>query len=91
LWDQIYLIKLFIISNDWQQFKPYTNILWLDYILDKMITAVRYKKKTTKIHKTNIEEMKILRKELSNYESAFDFVKNCEKITSVVHINSVHV
>ncbi|XP_058790590.1 uncharacterized protein MAL13P1.304 [Phymastichus coffea] len=71
------------VNDDWQQFNPFTNILWLDYILDKMITAVRYKKKTTKIHKNAIEEMKILRKEILYYSSAFDFVTNCKKVQTL--------
>lgn len=45
-----------------------------------MISAVKYKKKTTKIHKTSIDQMKVLRKEILNYTSAFDLVHNCNKI-----------
>ena len=79
-------IKLLMISsNDWQQFCPFTNLLWLDYTLDKMISGVRYKKKTTKIHKSTIEQMKTLRDEIFNYKSAYDFVTNCEKITSMTN------
>ncbi|OXU24815.1 hypothetical protein TSAR_016594 [Trichomalopsis sarcophagae] len=70
------------VNNDWQQFNPYTNVLWLDYTLDKMITAARYKRKTSKIHKSAIEEMKMLRKEVLNYKSAFEFVSKCEIITN---------
>ncbi|WP_248786223.1 hypothetical protein, partial [Escherichia coli] len=31
------------LGNDWKNFEPYTNILWLHYTVDKMITALRYK------------------------------------------------
>ncbi|XP_014209661.2 uncharacterized protein LOC106640222, partial [Copidosoma floridanum] len=76
----IYRMMRDSVNNDWQQFKPHTNVLWLDYTLEKMITAARYKKKTTKIHKTAISHMKKLRKTLLNYQSASDFVSNCEKL-----------
>ncbi|KOX69838.1 Putative serine/threonine-protein kinase haspin like protein [Melipona quadrifasciata] len=38
---EIYRLMRDRVKNNWQTFEPYTNILWLHYTLDKMITAVR--------------------------------------------------
>lgn len=53
-----------------------------------MITAVRYKKKNLKIHKNGITKLKELENEILTYNSAFDFVTNCDKIVNLLRINS---
>ncbi|XP_043471396.1 hybrid signal transduction histidine kinase M isoform X2 [Leptopilina heterotoma] len=80
---EIYRLMRDKLSNDWQTFEPYTNILWLHYTIDKMITSVRYDKKkmTTKIHKNGIEKLKNLKKEILSYGSAYDLVTECDKFT----------
>lgn len=57
--------------------------MWLHYTLDKMITALRYKKKNTKVHKDAISRLQELKNVVLDYDSAFDFVTNCDKITSL--------
>ena len=79
---------MYYFRNNWQTFEPYTNILWLHYTLDKMITAVRYKKRNLKIHKNGITKLKELENEILTYNSAFDFVTRCDKIINLLHINS---
>lgn len=74
--------------NDWQQFEPYTNILWLHYTLDKMITAVRYRKRNLRIHQNSIKKLQELKNEILTYSSAFDFVSNCDKIVNLVYNDS---
>ncbi|XP_043583360.1 uncharacterized protein LOC122568084 isoform X2 [Bombus pyrosoma] len=85
---EIYRLMRDKVKNNWQAFEPYTNILWLHYTLDKMITAVRYKKKNLKIHKNGITKLKELENEILTYNSAFDFVTNCDKIVNLLRINS---
>ncbi|XP_046744145.1 serine-rich adhesin for platelets isoform X2 [Diprion similis] len=80
---EIYRMMQDKIGNDWQKFEPYTNILWLHYVLDKMITALRYKRQSTKVHKEAISRLQELKDIVLDYESAFDFVTNCEKITNL--------
>ncbi|XP_066581247.1 uncharacterized protein PF3D7_1120600 isoform X2 [Prorops nasuta] len=77
---EIYRLMRDKIRNKWQTFEPYTNILWLHYTLDKMITAVRYKKINTKIHKETIQSLKELKSVILNYDSAFDFINRCDRI-----------
>ncbi|CAG4974784.1 unnamed protein product [Parnassius apollo] len=62
------------LCNDWKNFEPYTNILWLDYIVDKMITSLRYKRTNTKIHKHYTAKLKAIKHRILDYGSAAQFV-----------------
>ncbi|KAL0131659.1 hypothetical protein PUN28_002892 [Cardiocondyla obscurior] len=78
---EIYRLMRDKIENNWQKFEPYTNILWLHYILDKMITMIRYKKTNLKVHKKNIIKLKNFKDSILNYSSAYDFINNSDNIT----------
>ncbi|XP_036149201.1 uncharacterized protein LOC105838777 isoform X4 [Monomorium pharaonis] len=77
---EIYRLMRDKLQNNWQKFEPYTNVLWLHYVLDKMIMAVRYKKKNLKIHKQALIRLKELKNTILNYDSAYDFVINSNSI-----------
>ncbi|XP_078050316.1 haspin isoform X2 [Augochlora pura] len=81
---EIYRLMKDKIRNNWSKFEPYTNILWLHYTLDKMITAVRYRKRNLRIHKNGIIKLKELKNVVLSYKSAFDFVSNCHTIESLL-------
>ena len=81
---EIYRLMKDKIKNNWKKFEPYTNILWLHYTLDKMITAVRYRRRNLKIHKHGIAKLEELKNEILKYNSAFDFVTNCENVVSLL-------
>ena len=85
---EIYRLMKDKIENNWKKFEPYTNILWLHYTLDKMITAVRYRRRNWKIHKHGIAKLEELKNEILKYHSAFDFVTNCEKVVSLLHTDA---
>ncbi|KAI4457416.1 interleukin-1 receptor-associated kinase [Holotrichia oblita] len=57
-------------GNNWQHYEPYTNILWLNYIIDKAIKSVRYRNKTSKVHAKYIRHLKELKSEVLCYKSA---------------------
>ncbi|KOB78541.1 putative serine/threonine-protein kinase haspin-like protein [Operophtera brumata] len=71
---QVYRLMRDKLGNDWKSFEPYTNILWLHYTVDKMITALRYKRTTTKIHKHYIDKLKGIKERLLDYKSATEYV-----------------
>lgn len=52
-----------------------------------MINGVRYKKKTTKIHKNAILKLQELKDTLLDYDSAYDFITNCSKTLGLQHKN----
>ncbi|XP_044740651.1 serine/threonine-protein kinase haspin homolog [Chrysoperla carnea] len=61
-------------QNQWEHFEPYTNILWLHYIILKMIDGARYKRKKTPKHSKSIALMKDLSNELLAQQSSEQFV-----------------
>lgn len=71
---QVYRLMREKLRNDWQNFEPYTNILWLHYTVDKMITSLRYKRTNTKIHKHYIDKLKGIKGRILEYGSAAQFV-----------------
>lgn len=63
------------LNNCWERYAPYTNILWLHYIIDKMIDGARYKNKKTKPHRAAIDHLMQLRDDILEYKSAADLVQ----------------
>lgn len=63
-------------SDKWEEFNPKSNILWLHYVLDKMIKEVYYKKgkKKTNIHRSGLSQLRKLQSTLLEYNSAHHWV-----------------
>ncbi|KAG1648211.1 Serine/threonine-protein kinase haspin [Nymphon striatum] len=61
-------------KGNWSEFLPFTNVLWLHYLLKKLVSGVKYKNKRTKMHLHALKELKAWEKEILGYESAYDFV-----------------
>lgn len=64
------------LENHWERFEPYTNLLWLHYLVDKMINGARYKNSKSRKHRNAIDQLMQLRDELLDYKSATNFVQN---------------
>ncbi|XP_026489830.2 uncharacterized protein LOC113396201 isoform X2 [Vanessa tameamea] len=71
---EVYRLMREKLGNDWKNFEPYTNILWLHYTVDKMITALRYTRTNTKIHKHYIAKLKEIKNRILDYGSAVQYV-----------------
>ncbi|KAK3878454.1 hypothetical protein Pcinc_016912 [Petrolisthes cinctipes] len=65
-------------ENEWETFTPYTNVLWLHYLLDKMLTECYYKNSKSKIHTKHRAELAQLKEMMLGYESATHFVLSRE-------------
>ncbi|KAK4328817.1 hypothetical protein Pmani_000791 [Petrolisthes manimaculis] len=65
-------------KNEWETFTPYTNVLWLHYLLDKMLTQCYYKNSKSKIHTKHRAELAQLKEMMLGYESATHFVLSRE-------------
>lgn len=63
-------------KNYWAGFEPYTNILWLHYIIDKMVVGVNYTAKKGSKHRQFIDKMLKLRDEILDCRSASEFVES---------------
>lgn len=73
---EIYRLMKKRINDDWQKFEPYTNILWLDYILEKMITQLRYLRTNSKTHKNHLRKLSQIRKKILNFNSVMEFINS---------------
>ncbi|KAJ2937804.1 hypothetical protein O0L34_g18585 [Tuta absoluta] len=71
---EIYRVMREKLRNDWKIFEPYTNVLWLQYILDKMITEINYRNKDTETHKEFINKLRGIKERILGYRSAAHFV-----------------
>ncbi|XP_068228697.1 uncharacterized protein Haspin [Palaemon carinicauda] len=60
--------------NNWEDFTPYTNVLWLHYIVDKMINECYYKNTKARIHRSGIAMLRKLKDTILDSESATAFV-----------------
>ncbi|CAG9830286.1 unnamed protein product [Diabrotica balteata] len=60
--------------NNWKDFEPFSNLLWLHYILDKAILGLRYKSPKSKIHKTYLRKLKNLKDDILSYQNVKDFI-----------------
>lgn len=65
----------YISSNNWERHEPYTNVLWLHYIIDKMINGARYRNSKTKKHRATIQEMMQLRDSILDYKNCSEVIK----------------
>jgi serine/threonine-protein kinase haspin len=59
-------------GNDWRQFKPFTNILWLHYLLDKLLTK-KFKSRA-KAHVNALKTLRNLKGRVRDFSSASEFV-----------------
>ncbi|KAG0710644.1 putative serine/threonine-protein kinase haspin [Chionoecetes opilio] len=66
-------------NNDkWETFKPYTNVLWLHYLLVKMSSECYIKNNKTKLHRAHLPLLTKMRDAMLGHESATRFVLNRE-------------
>ena len=63
------------VNDKWEKYQPKTNILWLHYLLKKLIHEVPYKNKKTQVHKKAMKVLKQLEQDILNFTSASVFVE----------------
>ena len=63
------------VDDNWEQFQPKTNIMWLHYLLDKLISVVPYKNKKSQVHKKTMKELKRIKGAIMEYSSALAYVQ----------------
>ncbi|XP_047114383.1 uncharacterized protein LOC124794785 isoform X1 [Schistocerca piceifrons] len=71
---EVYRLMQNTVKNEWRNFRPYTNILWLHYTLGKMLQGVNYKNISTKIHKKFRTKLANCYNDVLKYNSAHDLV-----------------
>lgn len=68
--------KINVYRNKWDLFKPKTNIYWLHYVLDKMLTSVHYKNSKQSIQKSGLDNLKMLKDAILSFNSAKHFAES---------------
>ncbi|XP_055838196.1 serine/threonine-protein kinase haspin homolog isoform X2 [Episyrphus balteatus] len=74
----IYRLMKERLNNNWQIYEPYTNVLWLHYLLIKLVDCGKYKNFRSKQHKLHIERLKLMRDSILSCSSAYDFSTNLQ-------------
>ncbi|CAG9858940.1 unnamed protein product [Phyllotreta striolata] len=64
--------------NNWTSFEPFTNVLWMHYLLDKSIKGFRYKYPKSNVHKSHIEKLKSLSEVVLKCKNVEEFL--CEHV-----------
>ncbi|KAM8967229.1 serine/threonine-protein kinase haspin [Pelodytes ibericus] len=58
-------------ENIWSSYQPHSNVLWLYYLADKLLSAVKYTKKPTSVsHRRELRKIQDFRREVRNFRSA---------------------
>eukprot|EP00102_Acyrthosiphon_pisum_P021946 XP_016659156.1 PREDICTED: uncharacterized protein LOC100159679 isoform X2 [Acyrthosiphon pisum] len=63
-------------NDQWELFKPATNIYWLHYVLDKMLMSVHYKKTNTILHSNGLSNLERLKNVILSFNSAKGFAES---------------
>lgn len=69
----VYRLMRTAVDNDWRRFHPRTNVLWLHYLVDKLLTAKRLLSPTAA---TVRRELRQLHKRTLSYASANDMLRD---------------
>ena len=66
----IWYICLFFVSDDWKTHVPYTNILWIRYLVDKILNVKQYRMKSSTFQRN----MRSFIRRVLSYDSALNAV-----------------
>ncbi|XP_022249240.1 uncharacterized protein LOC106465607 [Limulus polyphemus] len=61
-------------QNEWESFHPFTNILWLHYLAEKLVNSKKYKSRS-KNHRVALGQLRSLMSTLLKFQSASDFIQ----------------
>ncbi|OCT57706.1 haspin isoform X1 [Xenopus laevis] len=64
-------------KNVWSSYVPHSNILWLHYLADKLISAVRYNKKpSSALQRRELRKLQDFRREIRKFGSATEVLRS---------------
>ncbi|KAM4687719.1 uncharacterized protein O3C94_006176 isoform 2-T2 [Discoglossus pictus] len=64
-------------KNSWASYLPYSNVLWLHYLADKLLTCVQYIKKPSSVaHRKELRRLQDFRREVRGFSSARETLQN---------------
>ncbi|XP_077460797.1 uncharacterized protein haspin [Stigmatopora argus] len=63
-------------GNNWEEYRPHSNVLWLHYLSSKLL-SMRYRRPTFKGKKDVLEELISFHDSILQYTSATDVLRTC--------------
>ncbi|KAM4605862.1 uncharacterized protein O3C94_023214 [Discoglossus pictus] len=64
-------------KNSWASYLPYSNVLWLHYLADKLLTCVQYIKKPSSVaHRKELRRLQDFRRQVRGFSSARETLQN---------------
>ena len=64
-------------DNRWEEYHPYTNVLWLHYFVDKLLKYPKYPDSSIKEHHRIISHFRTFLRVALDCDSAYDLVTEC--------------
>uniref|UniRef100_A0A182IPX7 non-specific serine/threonine protein kinase n=1 Tax=Anopheles atroparvus TaxID=41427 RepID=A0A182IPX7_ANOAO len=71
---EIYRKMKTALQNQWNVYSPKTNVFWLHYLIDKLISLRNYRERSSKGHRAAMKSMKELKEVLLDFNSVCDIV-----------------
>ncbi|XP_071947659.1 serine/threonine-protein kinase haspin-like isoform X2 [Antedon mediterranea] len=68
-------------NNKWDQFNPYSNVLWLHYLTKKLIDEKKVVRSRKKVHIEALHQLKAFEQEVLKFKSAEDVFKSSNLFT----------
>ncbi|XP_028403274.1 serine/threonine-protein kinase haspin-like [Dendronephthya gigantea] len=69
---QVYRLMKKTNGNNWEIYKPYSNVLWMRYLIDKVLNAKKYKKAQASVQRN----IRTYYRQVLSFESAFQAVQD---------------
>ncbi|XP_018430496.1 PREDICTED: serine/threonine-protein kinase haspin [Nanorana parkeri] len=62
--------------NGWSRYAPHSNVLWLHYLCDKLLSEVQYvRKPTSATYQKELRKLRDFRREVRQFNSATDILQ----------------
>lgn len=76
----VYRLMRAHINNVWRTYDPFTNVMWLHYVCDKLITRAHFPAFRTKTERADaLADLQGLRDQLFQYASSVALVQECDE------------
>ncbi|KAA0190793.1 hypothetical protein HAZT_HAZT007058 [Hyalella azteca] len=65
--------------ENWNKFEPKTNVMWLHYLLDKLISECYYRSKTSRRHRLHIAKLEKLKSIVLKFDSSCHLARSLKE------------
>ncbi|XP_018010108.1 uncharacterized protein LOC108667577 [Hyalella azteca] len=75
----IYRAMRDVVGENWNKFEPKTNVMWLHYLLDKLISECYYRSKTSRRHRLHIAKLEKLKSIVLKFDSSCHLARSLKE------------